>query len=567
MIKSRLLYYSALLLLLVLAVLPCELIGHHPELFDIIIINGRVMDGTGNPWFYADIGIRDKRIVAIGRLKNTLKADRIVDAKGKMVVPGFIDIHSHGYDAVKSKNAWKDQNEGRFAAPNFVSQGITMTITGQCGYGPVDIKKQREALVTHGIGPNAGLMVGHNAIRRRVMNNDYKRSALPEEIEKMKNLLRQAMDDGALGLSSGLEYVPAIWSDTEELVALNEVIVPYGGVFIAHERASGKDPMWFIPSQHEPGQPSMIDNIVEIIEVSERTGVTAVATHLKIRGAHYWGASGAVIRLMNAARARGVNVWGDCYPYNTTGSDGSTVLIPAWTLSTDRSAQRSARDPRAGLKKILADPEKAVAMKGDIKHEIARRGSPENIIVMDYPDKNFIGKSLAELSSQNGISPVELAIKMQLEGFQERRGGVRLRGYSLSEIDVEAFMQQNWCATCTDAFINLPTDGPVHARHYGTFPRKIRHYVLELGLISLEHAIRSMTSLPAQILGLRDRGMLREGFYADIVIFDLNKIRDTATQFDPHQYAEGIDYVMVNGEWVVDAGELTWKLPGMIITR
>lgn len=220
------------------------------------------------------------------------------------------------------------------------------------------------------------------------------------------------------------------------------------------------------------------------------------------------------------------------------------------------------------LRETLSDPELAVQLRSDIAHEIARRGSADQIVVYEYTDESLYGKTLAEISRQWGIDPVEAAIQIQLEGVPNRNGGARMRGFSMSEDDLELFAKQPWVATSTDAGISLP-DGPpsTHARFYGTFPRKIRHYALDRGAVTLEAAIRSSTSLPAQIMGLRDRGQIREGMAADLVIFDLETIRDTATFFEPHQYAEGVDYVFVNGVAVVDAGEITWELAGRLLVR
>jgi N-acyl-D-aspartate/D-glutamate deacylase len=401
-------------------------------------------------------------------------------------------------------------------------------------------------------------MIGHNAVRRAVMKEDHKRPARPDEIQKMAELVRQAMEDGATGMSSGLEYVPAIWSTKDEIVALLEELVPFDGVYMAHERSSGLTPMWYVPSQDKPGPPTMIENILELIEVSEKTGVRAVASHIKARGADFWGASGVLIRLINEARSRGVDVWADCYPYNTSGSDGSAVLIPSWA---------GGRGSRASVEAALGDPEKAKALDLDIRAAINWRGGAENIVVMDYPDKTYIGKSLAELARSRGVSDVEMVIKLQLEGFPNRPGGARLRGFSLSEADIEAFYGQPWVATSSDGSIALPADGPVHARYYGTFPRKIRRYAMERNVQSVENAVRSMTSLPALICRLRDRGMVREGFRADLVVFDPQTIKDMATFFEPHQYAAGIEYVLVNGTFVVEAGKLTGKRPGIVLTR
>lgn len=558
-----------LILLLLFFYSPLWPSADSKESFDLLITNGKVMDGSGNPWYYTDIGILNGKIKAIGRFRNKTKAERVIDARGKLVVPGFIDIHTHAYCDIKTEEEKQflrsilggskgiEKDEKRYFAPNFVSQGVTTLVSNQCGDAPLSIAKQRETLTSHGIGPNAILLAGHNIIRLYVLGEDFKRKATPEEIQKMRGFIRKAMEDGAFGLSTALEYIPSRWSDTEELVALVEEIVPYNGVLFVHERGSGVDPMWYLPSQDPPGQPSLLDSIIETIEVGERTGAKVVATHLKARGANFWGSSRAAIHLIERARTRGVDIWGDCYPYNTTGSDGKIVLLPRWALD---------KNPKKALQENLKDPQKAKDIRSDTAYEISRRGGAENIIVLEYPDKNYIRKNLSELAQSNGISEVDMVIKLQLEG-SDRPGGAGLRGFSLSEIDVEAYSAQSWVATSSDAEIALPDEGLVHPRFYGTFPRKIRHYAMEKGVISLEHAIRSSTSLPAQIMGLRDRGMIREGFHADIVVLDLDKIRDTATFFEPHQYAQGIDYVFVNGVSVVDDGKLTWKRPGEVLSR
>ena len=528
------------------------------ETFDILFINGRVLDGTGNPCFYADVGIKDGKITAVGRLQEKFTARRIIDITGKMLAPGFIDIHSHAYDRVEDETSWVGPNEKRFFAPNFISQGVTSLVSNMCGGGPTDIQKQRETLTAKGTGPNVMLFIGHNAVRRQVMGKDFQRPAIAEEIKQMKALVRKAMENGAFGMSSGLEYVPSIWSDEDEVVALVEEIVPYGGVYMAHERAAGLTPMWYVPSQHEPGPPNMLANIIELINVGKRTGAIVLASHIKARGADFWGGSRAIIRLIDEARAQGVDIWADCYPYNSSGSDGSVVLIPRWALG---------RNFQAELTKVLDDPEKAEDLYGDIRHNLNWRGEAENIIIMDYPDKSYIGKNLAQIAEERGVSDVEMAIKLQLEGYAGRPGGARIRAFSMSEIDIEAFSARPWTATSSDASIALPGDGPVHARFYGTFPRKIHHYALERKVITLEDAVRASTSLPAQILGLRDRGMVREGFQADVVVFDPETIKDTATFFEPHQYAEGIEHVLVNGMFVVENGDLTWEKPGFVLEK
>jgi N-acyl-D-amino-acid deacylase len=555
--KMRFLF--CVFLIFVISIAANAVFSHDAEeTWDILFTNGRVLDGTGNPCFYADVGIKDGKIAAVGRLQGKWKAKQVIDISGKILSPGFIDIHTHAYDSVADESTWMGKDDKRFCAPNFVSQGVTTLVSNMCGGGPPDLQKQRDTLAAKGTGPNVTLFIGHNTIRRQVMGKDFQRPATPKEIEQMKELVHKAMEDGAFGMSTGLEYVPSIWSTKDEVVALVEEITPYGGVYMAHERASGLTPMWYVPSQDEPGPPNMLGNIVELINVGKRTGATVLASHIKARGVDFWGGSRAIIRLIDEARAQGVDIWADCYPYNSSGSDGRTVLIPRWALGENFQQE---------LKKVLEDQGKTKDLLWDIKHNLNWRGEAKNIIVMDYPDKSYIGKNLAQIAQDHGVPDVEMVIKLQMEGYAQMPGGARLRGFSMSEIDIEAFSAQPWTATSSDASIAIPGDGPVHARFYGTFPRKIRHYALERKAITLEDAVRASTSLPAQILGLRDRGMIREGFHADIVVFDPLTIKDTATFFEPHQYAEGISYVLVNGVSVVDDGKLTWKKPGKVLSN
>ncbi|HJU75835.1 MAG TPA: amidohydrolase family protein [Gemmatimonadaceae bacterium] len=555
------------LLLLAAALCPCVVFAQgragsaraDTGLFDLIIAGGRIYDGTGNPWFYADVGIRGGRIAAVGRL-DSARATRRVDAKGKAVIPGIIDLHSHADDGSSPRGGFRDPNAKRRAAPNLVMQGVTTVVVNQDGRSPLPIAEQRATVERLGIGPNAILLVGHGSVRARVMGTDFRRAARPEEIAAMRELVRQGLREGAWGLSAGLEYTPGRWSTTDEVVALAQEIVPYRGVYISHERSEGQDPMWFWPSQDPPGAPTLLDAVRETIEIGERTGATVVASHLKAKGFNYWGSSNAALELIERARARGVDVWADQYPYNTSGSDGSTVLVPDWALGSG--------DYAAGLRRTLADSTLAAKVRRDIAHEIARRGGAEQVMIFDFPDSALNGKTLSQIAAGWSVTPIEGAIQLQLRGYPSRRGGARVRGFSLAEGDIELIATRSWVATASDAGIALPEDGPAtHARFYGTFPRKLRRYALERDVLSFESAIRSMTSLPAQILGLRDRGMIREGMVADIALIDPTTIRDKATFFQPHQYAEGVLGVWVNGIEVVANGQPTWALPGRVLTK
>jgi len=525
---------------------------------DLLFAGGKLLDGSGNPWFYADVAIKDGRIIAVGKLRGRIDAARTIDIAGKIIAPGFIDIHTHTYDDVIGEATWPGANEARYGAPNYVTQGVTTVVSNSCGYGPADLRSQMAALEKKGTGVNVMLLIGHNSVRRAVMKDDARRAATADEVARMAALVRRALEAGAGGISSGLEYVPAIWSTKDEVAALARELVPFDGVLMVHERSSGLTPMWYVPSQDPPGPPTMIDNIQELIGVSEATGARVVASHIKARGADFWGASSIIIRMIEEARARGVDIWADCYPYNTSGSDGSTVLIPRWALG---------RAPKATLEAALKDPDKAKALEKDIRAALNWRGGAANIIVMDHPDKALVGKSVRELAGARGNTDIEMVIQLQLEGNPNTPGGARLRGFSMSEADIEAFSARPWVATSSDGSIALTTDGPVHARFYGTFPRKIRHYALDRGVLSLESAIRSMTSLPALICGLRDRGLVREGLRADLVVFDPETISDTATFFEPHRYAAGIDHVLVNGKFTLEAGKMTGARPGLLLKK
>lgn len=530
--------------------------------YDVVIRGGRVLDGTGNPWFPADVAVKDGRIVAVGRLAEATAAT-VVDATGRYVAPGFIDIHSHADDGSSLRGGLRDQGRERRAAPNLVSQGITTVVVNQDGRSPWPLSEQRALLETRGIGVNAMLLVGHGTVRRQVMGDDVRRPSTAAEMAKMRALVRQALQEGAVGMSAGLEYEPGRWSTTGELVELAKELPGVHGVYISHERSEGSDPLWYVPSQDGPGPPTLLDAVRETIEVGERTGARVVASHLKAKGAHYWGSSTAAVSLIQRARDRGVDVWADQYPYPTSGTDGSTVLVPAWATTGPGSTDRA-----TVLRRVLGDPPTARQLRADIAHEIQRRGGAENIIVFDFTDTALYGKSLAEIARLWGLDAVEAAIRIQLEGLPDRRGGARMRGFSMAEADMEIIAKQPWVATSTDGGIALPEDGPsTHARFYGSFTRKIRHYVIERGAISLEHAIRAATSLPAGIMGLADRGQVREGMAADLVVFDLATIRDKATFFEPHQHSEGIDDVFVNGVARVRAGRIVDALPGRVLTR
>jgi N-acyl-D-amino-acid deacylase len=417
------------------------------------------------------------------------------------------------------------------------------------------------------------LMVGHGAVRNRIMGARANQPATDQDIAAMQALVEEGMKDGAYGLSTGLEYVPGRFSEPREVVEITRPVKKYGGFYISHERSEGRDPMWHVASDPTP-YVDLLDAVKETINIGRETGVPVICSHLKAKGADFWGASHAATRLIREARDQGIEVYADQYPYDTSGSDGSTVLIPMWALAppgTDVGGQlgegggRGSRgNVKANLQARLSNPADAAKIRSDIAHELTRRGGASRVVVYEFPDKTYVEKSIEWIARDRGISAVEAAIWIQLNG-SDRPGGARMRGYSLSEIDIEHIMQQDFTATCTDGDTVEFGQGVPHARFYGTMPRKIRRYAMERGIISLPFAIRSMTSLPAQIMRLPDRGWIRAGYWADLVVFEAS-IADRATFTDPHQYPAGIPFVFVNGVTVIDDGKPTRALPGKVIT-
>ena len=530
--------------------------------FDLLIRQARIYDGTGNPWFVGDVAVKDGRIVRIGDLAGA-KASRVVDGRGKYLAPGFIDLHSH------SDRALGDAELRH--SPNMVAQGITLSVVNQDGRSPWPIRDQKALYEKGGTGTNVAVLVGHGAIRNRVMGSRANGPASDGDIAAMQALVEEGMKDGAYGVSTGLEYVPGRFSEPREVVEITRPVKKYGGFYISHERSEGRDPMWHVASDPTP-YVDLIEAVKETINIGRETGVPVVASHLKAKGADFWGASQVATRLIHEARAEGIEVYADQYPYDTSGSDGTTVVIPLWALNPPGAAiggqlgeggGRSGANVKANLAARLEDPADAAKIRRDIQHEILRRGGADRIVIYDFPDKKYVEKSLAWVAKELGITPVEAAIWVQMNGF-DRAGGARMRGYSLSEIDTEHIMQQDFTATCTDGDTVAFGRGVPHARFYGTMPRKIRRYAMDRKVISVPFAIRSMTGLPAQIMRLRDRGYIREGYWADLVIFD-ESIADHATFTEPHQYPSGIPYVYVNGVAVIDEGKGTKALPGRIL--
>ena len=498
-----------------------------PQSFDILIRNGRVLDGTGNPWYRADIGIRGDRIAAMGALGNAT-AKTVIDAADRYVTPGFIDVHSHAGGGLATE-------ELKHAQP-LLAQGLTTVFVNPDGGGPVDLAAQRATYEKQRIGTNVAQFVPHGSIRREVMEmSDRDPSAA--ELARMVELSRKGMVDGGVGLSSGLYYAPGSYSKTAEVIAMAKATAPFGGVYSSHIRDE---------SDYTIG---VVAAVQEVIDIAEQGGVIGVVSHMKALGPKSWGLSKTLIANIEAARKRGVQVFADQYPYGASGTGIVGALIP-------RSAQVGGRD--AMMKRITGELRDEI--RAEVKINIERRGGADTLMISRYRvNPSFEGQRLSALAAKAGVAPEEYALQM-LE-----KGDASLVSFNMSEDDIESIMRQPWTMTCTDGDLVRMNEGVPHPRAYGAFARKFKRYVLERNAIDIAAAVRSMTTLPATVFGLKDRGQLRAGAFADVLIFDATKVNDAATYEKPHQYSEGFNDIILNGEVARRDGKFTTALAGRVL--
>ena len=498
--------------------------------YDVVIRNGKVIDGSGNSWILADVGIRGDRIVRIGDL-STARAARLIDAKNLVVAPGFIDPHTHAI-------------RGIFKVPTadqVLLQGVTTLTEGNDGSSPFPIAENLQKIAGFKISPNWALYAGQGTIREKVMGR-VNRDATPAEIEKMKQLVAQAMEEGALGLSTGLFYVPGAFTKTEEVIELAKIAAKYHGMYISHMRNEAE---------------GLLDSVRETIRIGQEAGLPVQMTHHKAAGRDAWGMSKESLRMVDEARARGIDITMDQYPY-TASQTGIAALLPQWAQEGQH----------ADIVKRLRDAQTRAKIKNEIVYNILHNrggGDPKNVFIGSCQwDPSLNGKNLAEITTARGMPPTpENAAEVTMDIVE--KGGASAIYHAISEEDVERILKHPATGIGSDGAISVFGDAVPHPREYGTFARVLGHYVRERKVITLEDAIRKMTSLTAQRLGIRDRGLLREGFYADIAVFDPDKIKDMATFEQPHQYAVGMQFVLVNGQVVVDRGKHTGARPGQII--
>jgi N-acyl-D-amino-acid deacylase len=497
--------------------------------FDLVIANGRVVDGTGAPWFVGDVGIRGDRIAAIGRLRG-VTAKVAIDATGLVVAPGFIDPHVHARERIFELPT----------AEGYLLQGLTTVVDGNDGSSPLPLADWFEKVQATTVSPNVAAFVGQGTVREAVMGT-ANRKATGAEIAKMQALVAQAMQDGAMGLSTGLAYVPGAYTPTDEIVALATTAREHGGIYISHMRDEGG---------------GVLESVRETIAIGEQARIPVQISHHKVGGRKQFGQSAQSLALIAAARARGVDVTFDQYPY-TASQTGLTLIFPRWALADGKLNERlgnpgTRKEIRTGMLAFIDE------RFGDDPSRIQ--------LVRCGHDPSLAGRTIADLLKTAGqpisqTATADMVIELQL------KGGCSAIFHAYDEPDVERFLQSPFGMIGSDGSLTKLGDGAPHPRAFGTYPRVLGHYVRERGVITLEDAVRKMTSFPAARLGLRDRGLLRPGMAADITVFDPATIADRATFTDPHHYSVGVRYVVVNGQITVMDGAHTGAKAGRVLRR
>ena len=492
------------------------------EKVDLLIVNAQILDGSGGPAFKGAVGIINDTIAWIGADPKQIKAVETIDAEGKIVSPGFIDSHTHSLRDLQSPK--------RKANVNYLVQGVTTVMNGNDGGGPVKIRPTLEALDSAGIGTNVALFVGHGTVRKLTMAMDQ-RDPEPAELEQMKSLVRIAMEQGALGFSSGLFYAPASFAKTEEVVELAKVAAEFGALYDVHMRDE---------SSYNIGLLASID---ETIEIARKANIPANIAHIKALGVDVWGKSEDVIKKINAARAEGLLITADQYPFEASSTSISAALVPKWVFADIDDYTKKFDDP-ALLPKI----------KEGIKENLRRRGGAEAILLTAAADSSLSGSTLQAIADIRQITPVDAVIEVC------KLGGSAVASFNMQESDIQAFMGQDWVMTSSDG-------GSPHPRKYASFSKKIKKYVLEENILALEQMVHQSSGMTAEVFGVPNRGFIREGYYADLIIFDPEDIQYFSTFAEPAQLSTGMTYVIVNGQVAIKEGKFQDVLAGRAIYR
>jgi len=495
---------------------------------DILIKNGKIIDGTGNSWYYGDIAIKKDKILAVGSLSH-IKAKKIIDVQKKVIAPGFIDVHTH----IEGDEKISPQAE------SFIYDGVTSVITGNCGSSKTDLKKYFKFLDSLKLSVNVGTFIGHNSVRQAAMGT-ANRKPTPAELGQMENLVAKAMQEGAVGLSTGLIYVPGTYSETDEVISLAKAAAKYQGVYTSHIRNESD---------------KVFAAIEEALNIGRQTGMPVQISHFKI-GKPNWNRSSETLALVKKAREAGLEVTIDQYPY-TASSTTINALIPSWALANGRDSLVIRSNNPVIRKKIIAE----------MLQDMDKRDRPDfsYAVVANYqPNPEFNGKNISEINkllNRPYTIPAEIETILELAG----KASAAMVFHSMNEADVENILQYPFTMVASDSGIREFGAGVPHPRGYGSNARVLRYYVREKKIISLEDAIRRMTSLPAQKFNFTDRGLLKPGMKADILVFDAETIQDLSTFEKPHAYSQGMEYVLVNGKLTVAAGKHTGLRNGKIL--
>lgn len=499
---------------------------------DLLLVGGTVVDGTGAPGRRADVAIAGNRVVAVGENLPRGTARRVLDVSGQVVAPGFIDLHAHLEPLLQLS-----------LMESALRQGVTLALGGPDGGSPLPLGPYLDSVRAVKPGINVAYLVGHNDVRRAVMNMDA-RAPSASELARMKQLVAEAMGQGAFGLSTGLLYLPGTYSNVEEVIALAQVASDSGGIYTSHLRKEGI---------------GLLDGVGEALEIGRRARIPVVLTHHKAVGQQMWGRSTVTLAMVDSARRAGTDVMIDQYPYTATHT-GIGVLVPSWAMAGGT----------AEFRKRLAVPALRDSIKAGIVFNILNDRGGGDLARVQFSrvawDRTLEGKTLKDWAARRNMAPTpENGAELVLEAMLN--GGGNAIYHVLDEGDVRRIMTHPYTMIASDGRLSQPGDGHPHPRAYGTFPRVLGRFVREQGLLSLEQAVHKMTQMPAQRLGLSDRGVLRAGAMADVVVFDARTVVDQSTFTEPHQYPKGIGTVIVNGVVAVENGTPTGARAGTVVTR
>jgi len=499
--------------------------------YDLLILDGTIYDGTGNAPKKSDIAIKGDQIIKIGNLKKA-KALRTINANNLIVSPGFIDIHTHLDPILKLPDC-----------ESHIRQGVTTSIGGPDGGGPNPLGPYLKGLQEIGIGMNVGYLIGHNSVRKEIMSLEN-RKPTKTEMNQMKSLISKAMKEGAFGISTGLKYIPGNFAEVEEIIELSKEASKNGGVYTSHLRDEGL---------------GVINSVKEAIYISEKADIPVILTHHKIIGKPMWGSSSETLALVDSARLKGLNIMLDQYPYNASYT-GISILIPSWS--------------RAGGQKEflrrLSDPILRDSIKNQIIFNILNDRGGNDLARIQFAKVNWMqeleGKTLKYWCKLKGLEPtLENGADLVIEA--QRNGGAKCIFHAMDEADVVNIMKHPQTIIASDGRLVKIGDGHPHPRWYGTFPRVLGRYVREKKILTLSEAINKMTFMPAKAMGIDNRGLIKEGMKADITIFNSKNIIDKSTFEDPHQYSEGIDYVIINGQLAIENGEFNKIKSGEVLRK